>query len=138
MKRRTVLGINGLLLGWFFLDMTGLRVADRLIVSSAYRDDGIFFIVFLLVIALFVFREGLGRYVLSVWLFLWFSTQFASHWVFTLFGPAEQKNAYFSGTMKLIKSSDVYIPDLYHIVLHILIMASFVFVVCYRPSRASD
>jgi hypothetical protein len=133
LKKRTVLVVNGGLLFWFFLDMTGLRIADRLIVSSAYKEDGVFFILYVMVFGLFLFRETIGRYVLLGWLFMWFATQFASHWAFTIFGPAEEKMAYFSDTMKLFFSNDVYIPDLYHVVLHFLIVLTFVTLMLYKP-----
>lgn len=133
MNKRTVLLINGVLLLWFFLDMTGLRIGEGLLVSRAFREDGVFFVIYVLLLVLFFFKDKTGRYILSAWLFLWFSTQFASHWYFTLFGPSDDKMSYFSDTVKLIPSSEIYIPDLYHSVLHLLIVVAFVAVMRYQP-----
>jgi len=58
------------------------------------------------------------------WLFMWLLTQFFSHWYYTIFGPSEGKINYFADTIKLIPSSNTYIPDLYHIILHVLILVS--------------
>jgi len=132
MKKRTVIFINGVLLFWFFLDMIGLRIGDRLIVSRAFREDGVFFIIYLVLFVLFVYRERSGRFMLSAWLFLWFASQFFSHWYVTIFGPADEKIGYFSDTVKIISSSEIYIPDLYHSVLHLLIVAAFITVVAYQ------
>ena len=51
------------------------------------------------------------------------------HWYYTLFGASEQKlkgyNECFQGTLRLIPKSDKrLIPDFYHIVLHLLILAN--------------
>ncbi|MGM0435757.1 MAG: hypothetical protein ACQEQA_01760 [Bacillota bacterium] len=126
MNKRTVLLINAALLTWFFLDMTGLRIGDRLIVSRAYKEDGVFFIIYVLLVCLFVFKDRIGSLILTVWLFLWFSTQFASHWYVTVFGPSEDKIDYFSDTVKIIHSNELYIPDLYHVVLHLMIAWAFI------------
>lgn len=51
------------------------------------------------------------------------------HWYYTIFGASEQKlkgyNECFQGTLRLIPKSDKrLIPDFYHIVLHLLILAN--------------
>lgn len=79
-----------------------------------------FFSLFLL----FIFYEKVGKYLLMGWLFMWLLTQFFSHWYYTIFGPSEGKINYFADTIKLIPSSNTYIPDLYHIILHVLILVS--------------
>lgn len=122
MKRNVVIAVNLVLLVWFFLDMTGLDVGGRLLVSRAYREDGVFFLIYLVLFSLFLFKGRMGGYLLLGWLTMWFLTQFTSHWVYTIFGPSEDKMAYFSETIKFIPSTDIYIPDLYHIVLHVLIL----------------
>lgn len=124
MKRNVVIAVNLVLLVWFFLDMTGLDVGGRLLVSRAYREDGVFFLIYLVLFGLFLFKGRMGGYLLLGWLTMWFLTQFASHWVYTIFGPSAEKMAYFSETIKLIPSTDIYIPDLYHIVLHVLILVA--------------
>ncbi len=126
LMRKKVLIANIALLLWFALDMTGFSLKEKVLVTQGYQDDGVFFVVFLLSIILFYSYEKLGKYILNIWLFMWFFIQFYFHWVFTIFGPWEGKRNYFSNTIKLIASDEVYIPDLYHIILHILILASLI------------
>lgn len=114
--------LNSVLLVWFFLDMIGVSFGEKLLVTGSYQEDGIYFIIFALAFLSFLLKDTIGKYVLFIWLCLWFVTQFYSHWYFTLFGPWEGKRKYFADTVKLFPSADIYIPDLYHIVLHILIL----------------
>ena len=37
------------LLIWFFLDMTGLYFGDKCLVTTSYKDDGLFFLIYLLI-----------------------------------------------------------------------------------------
>ncbi|MCR1899259.1 hypothetical protein NSA47_09700 [Irregularibacter muris] len=122
---------NLCLLVWFFLDMIGVSIDNGILVTRSYREDGVFFLIFLFLFIGFIFKERLGKYLLSGWLFLWFFTQFLSHWYFTIFGPAQGKMNYFADTIKLIPSSTIYIPDFYHIVLHILILISLINMILY-------
>lgn len=62
-----------------FLDMVGLSINGSILVTRSYKDDGIFFLIFLVVFTLFVFKEKVGKYFLLVWLFMWFLTQFLFH-----------------------------------------------------------
>lgn len=113
------------LLFWFFLDMTGLTLDGNILVNSAYKEDGIFFIIYLILLSFYLLKTKIGYILLNVWLFLWLTTQFISHWYYTIIGSTE-KISYFSDTIKLINSTEIYIPDLYHIILHILILISLV------------
>lgn len=132
-KRATI--TNLVLFVWFFLDMTGLFIGSRLLVSQAYREDGIYFLIFTAcLIAFWLWKRG-GAYVLSAWLALWFLAQVSSHWVPAIFGPWEQKIQYFEGTIKLFASDTVYIPDLYHIILHLLILLALIFTLLCFPRR---
>lgn len=124
MKKISIIS-NVILLIWFFLDMTGFSFANLILVSQSWKDDGIFFAIYAGAFIWFLVKEKSGKFVLLSWLFLWFSTQFYSHWYFTIAGPWEGKMRYFSDTIKLIPSSTVYIPDLYHIVLHVFILLAF-------------
>jgi hypothetical protein len=123
-KKITIIS-NSILLGWFFLDMVGVYFRNNILVTRAYKEDGIYFIIFAFTFLIFLIKDKLGKYMLFLWLFIWFVTQFYSHWYFTLFGPWEGRRRYFADTIKMIPSSNIYIPDLYHIVLHILILISF-------------
>lgn len=127
MNKKKIIAINLVLLLWIFLDMVGLKINGHVLVSQSYQEDGLFFIIFLIIFILYVFYEKIGKYLLTGWLFLWFSTQFYFHWFYTIFGPSEGKINYFADTIKLISSQTIYIPDLYHIILHALILISLIF-----------
>lgn len=115
-----------ILIIWFFLSMTGFTLGNHILVTQAWQDDSIFFIIYILAFLSFVFIKGIGKYILISWMVLWFLTQFYFHWWFTLLGPWEEKLNYFSNTVKLIPSTTVYIPDLYHIILHVLILVTLI------------
>ena len=131
MKKRSVIIVCVILLIWFFLDMTGLYFENEYLVSQSYKDDGIFFIIYFVVFILFVFKEKIGKYLLDAWLFMWFITQFLSHWYFTITGGGLRKLEFFKGSIKIINSSSRYFPDLYHIVLHIFILIALIFLNIY-------
>ena len=64
-------------------------------------------------------------------LLLWIVVQFFCHWYFTIFGASTRKivgyNKCFEGTVRLFPVSETrLVPDLYHIVLHILIIINIV------------
>ncbi len=77
---------------------------------------------------LYLLRPQAGRRVLLAVLLLWLTVQFFCHWYCTLFGASPRRkpagyNQCFAGTLRLIPQSDTrLIPDLYHIVLHALIL----------------
>lgn len=129
--KKLVLIFNCVLLGWFFLDMIGVDFGKSILVTKSYKEDGIFFIIFLIAILWFVKNDKIGKYILSLWLSMWFLAQFFSHWYFTIFGPHAGKIQYFKGTVRLIPSDVIYIPDLYHIVLHLLILVALFFTIRY-------
>ncbi|MDF2845619.1 MAG: putative rane protein [Herbinix sp.] len=132
-KRITVLS-NLVLLAWFFLDMVGLSFGNNILVTRSYKEDGIYFIIFAVAVILFILKEKVGKYILLIWLSLWFTTQFYSHWYITILGPWERLRTYFVNTIKLIPTKNIYIPDLYHIVLHLLILVSFISLIVFLIS----
>ena len=72
-----------------------------------------------------------GRWILFAILVIWLVIQFFCHWYYTIFGASESKlkgyNEYFKDTVRLIPMSEKrLIPDLYHIILHILILLNIV------------
>jgi hypothetical protein len=76
--------------------------------------------------AFYAFRP-VGKWVLLAILTLWFVVQFFCHWYYTIFGASEKKlkgyNDCFRGTARLFPMSETrLVPDLYHIVLHLLIL----------------
>ena len=88
-------------------------------------------VLFTIGIGCFLLWEPMGKWVLLVELALWLVEQFFCHEYFTIFGSSSKKlkgyNACFEGTVKLFPVSETrLIPDLYHIVLHLLILADLV------------
>ena len=88
-------------------------------------------VLFTLGIGSFLLWEPIGKWVLFVELGLWLIEQFFCHEYFTIFGSSSKKlrgyNECFDGTVKLFPVSETrLIPDLYHIVLHLLILADLV------------
>ena len=74
----------------------------------------------------------IGKWVLLGVLILWLIVQFFCHWRYTIFGASEKKlagyNDCFRGTVRLLKASEKrLIPDLYHIILHLLIILNIIF-----------
>lgn len=131
MKKKYCVCVNILLLVWFFLDMVGVYFEGTYLVTRSWKDDGIFMIIFAVTLVLFILKERIGKYILVGWQALWLITQFISHEWYTIVGSGEEKMRYFSGSIKLFYSKSRYIPDLYHIVLHILIAVSLVLTSLY-------
>ncbi|MDF2541577.1 MAG: hypothetical protein K0S47_1295 [Herbinix sp.] len=136
MNKKTCIIINAFLLVWFFLDMTGLRIGRILLVENALKDDGIFFLIYLACFVVYIIKEKFGQFILAIWLSLWFYGQFMSHWYYTIFGVSGDKlsryNNYFLDTYHIIPASDqILVPDLYHILLHIFIVAALVSIIIY-------
>ena len=128
MKKRYCIITQTLLLLWFFLDMTGVYFSNSYLVTRSYKDDGLFFLIYLVAMILFSFKEKIGKWAVWVWTSLWFVIQFLCHEWYTIFskgvmGSLEDKIKYFSGAIKWIEIDGRYIPDVYHTILHILILA---------------
>ena len=128
MKKRYCIITQTLLLLWFFLDMTGVYFSNSYLVTRSYKDDGIFFLIYSAVMILFIFKEKIGKWAVLVWTSLWFVIQFLCHEWYTIFskgvmGSLEDKIKYFSGAVKWLEIDGRYIPDVYHTILHILILA---------------
>ena len=68
-------------------------------------------------------------------LLFWFIVQFFCHWYYTIFGASEKKlkgyNDCFRNTVRIIPASKTrLIPDLYHMILHLLILLNIGLVIC--------
>ena len=68
-----------------------------------------------------------GKWILPAVLILWFIVEFFCHWYYTIFGATERKlkgyNDCFRNTVRLFPMSETrLVPDLYHIVQHVLIL----------------
>ena len=62
MKKRYCIIPQILLLFWFFLNMTGIYFRNTYLVARSYKDDGIFFLIYLVTIILFIFKEKFGKW----------------------------------------------------------------------------
>lgn len=129
--KRKVIVWNVVLLGWFFLDMVGVWWQDYVLVTRSYSTDGVFFVVMFVGFLLFLFWKKYGVIILALLLGMWLMLQAYFHWYFTLFGPSQGKMNYFKDTIKLFSVPNRYIPDLYHIVLHVLIVYTLYHVLTY-------
>lgn len=138
MTKRYVYISYGLLLIWFALDMIGVSFGGKVLVTTSYSEDFIFFAVAIISLILFIFKENIGKWVMLFWLIGWGVTQFIFHELYTIIGGGESKIAYFDGTIKLISSDTRYIPDLYHIILHILIVISLICMIRYIRRNKQD
>ena len=81
-------------------------------------------------IAYYLFQPA-GRWILFAILVIWLVIQFFCHWYYTIFGASESilkgYNECFKDTVRLIPMSEKrLIPDLYHIILHLLILLNIV------------
>lgn len=91
-------------------------------------------VLFSIGIIAYLLWEPIGKWVLLVELALWLIEQFFCHEYYTIFGTSQTKlngyNKCFEGTVKLLPVSETrLIPDLYHIILHLLIAADLLFVI---------
>lgn len=124
------------LLMWFFLDMTGVFLGDKCLVTQSYKEDGLFFLIYFVTVILFIIKVQIGKWFVAVWVFLWLIIQFLSHEWYTIFnsgimGSIEGKIEYFSGTFQWIRIEGKYIPDIYHTILHILILLTLISTMFY-------
>jgi len=131
MKKKYCMVANLLLLAWFFLDMVGIYFENTYLVTRSWKEDGIFMVIFVVALLLFLFKEKIGKYILVGWQSMWLIAQFISHEYYTILGGGEAKMRYFSGSVKLLSSENRYVPDLYHIVLHIFIVIALVSTILY-------
>ena len=125
--KKTCIAFQIILLVWFFLDMIGVYFGDKWLVTQSYKEDGVFFLFYLTAIILFIIKDQIGKWIVAVWTSIWFVIQFLCHEWYTIFnggimGSLEGKIKYFSETVQWIKIEGKYIPDIYHTVLHILIL----------------
>lgn len=130
MKKYCIIS-NIVLLLWYFLAMVGVYFGDKYLVTRSYKDEWIFMVIPLVLFMIFIFKEKIGKYLLASWLGMWFVTQFLSHEWYTIFGNGfmgtlEGKFEYFENAIKFIDSDTIYFPDVYHIILHILIIIAFI------------
>lgn len=114
---------------WFLGCTTTWRFGKVLLVEGMGIKSAEFVMLCLYSIGLITYHafQPAGKWILFVILVLWFVIQFFCHWYYTIFGATEKKltgyNQCFKDTVRLIPKSETrLIPDLYHIILHVLIL----------------
>jgi len=133
--RVAIIAISCLLWLWF-LGCTFTWKFGKVLLVEGMEIKSIEFaalVLFTIGIGGFLLWEPVGKWILLAELTLWFVTQFFSHEYFTIFGASDRKlkgyNECFEGTVKLFPISETrLVPDLYHIVLHLLIATDLVLV----------
>ena len=125
--------IQALLWIWFLGCTTTYRFGKILLVEGEGIKSAEFFALCLYSAGLIAYHAYLpvGRWVLLGVLLLWAAVQFRCHWYYTIFGASERKlqgyNDCFRGKVRIFRESDTrLVPDMYHIVLHLLILANIV------------
>ena len=111
---------------WFLGCTTTYRIGKHLLVEGMGLKSAEF-----AVLCLYTVGLAAGRWILLGILLLWFAVQFMCHWAFTIFGASERKlrgyNDCFRDAVRIFPMSDKrLIPDLYHIVLHLLILVNII------------
>jgi len=114
---------------WFLGCTTTYRIGKHLLVEGMGPKSAEFAVLCLYSLGLVAFHcfQPAGRWILLGILLLWFAVQFMCHWYYTIFGASERKlkgyNDCFRDAVRILPMSDKrLIPDLYHIVLHLLIL----------------
>lgn len=122
------LSFAGLLLLWFTFDITGLKFGNVKIVTSAFADepiDFLFYLIFIASLVCFILKDKIGKYALSAFLLLWGTFQLTVY-----FRSGESIVAYnntFADTHRIIAASnDILIKDTYHIFLDIFILLTLI------------
>ena len=118
---------------WFLGCITTYRISKNLLVEGMGIKSAEFVAICLYSIGLFsyYFLWPIGKWILLGVLVLWLIVQFFCHWYFTIFGASEKKikgyNECFKDTIRIFPMSEQrLVPDLYHIILHILILVNIV------------
>ncbi len=131
LNKKYSLVANAALFIWFFLDMVGIYFGNKYLVTRSWREDGIYLVIFVGALLIYIFKEQLGKYILIVWLSMWLVTQFFSHEWFTIAGNGQKKIEYFNNALKWTECEIRYIPDIYHTILHILILTALITTILY-------
>ena len=92
--------------------------------------------IYLVIVILFIVKVKIGKWFVAVWTSLWFIIQFLCHEWYSVFnsdimGSIDGKIEYFLGTLQWIRIEGKYIPDIYHTILHILILLTLISTIIY-------
>ena len=118
---------------WFLGCTVTYRIGNRLLVEGMGIKSAEFAVLCLYSLGLIAYHclMPAGRWILFGILLLWFAVQFMCHWYFTIFGASESKlkgyNECFRDAIRLFPMSETrLVPDLYHILLHVLILINII------------
>lgn len=118
---------------WFFGCIRTYKIKNRILVDGMGIKSAEFIMLCLFSIGLILnySLHNVGKWILCAVLLFWIVVQFFCHWYYTIFGASERKitgyNKCFQNTIHVIPmSSTRLIPDLYHMVLHTLILINIV------------
>ncbi len=133
-KKRFAIIANIILLVWYLLAMFGVKIGDKYLVEGSFKEEWMFMLIPVITFLLYIFTKNIGKYIHLVWLCMWFITQFLSHEWYTIFGSGfmgtpEGKIQYFQNCIQVVNIQGVYVPDFYHIILHVLILLAFVSII---------
>lgn len=117
--------LNGLLFVWFTISMIGVKFGEKVLVAKSMSDKGIYWIIFVVALVLFIFKEDIGKKILTIWLGVWLIAELGTHELHMIIG-GESQIAEYSDTVKIFSSTTTYIPDTYHIILHILLIGALI------------
>lgn len=124
-----------LLLIWFLGAVTTYKIGRRVLVLGEGIKSAEFFMLVLYSSGILLRQvfPAVGKWYLFGVLMLWLIVGFFCHWYYTIFGASEKKiegyNLCFRDTIRIFPASKKrLIPDLYHIVLHVLIIANIVLI----------
>lgn len=127
------LSFVSLLLLWFTFDITGLKFGNIKIVTSAFIDEPIdfmFYLIFIASIVCFILKDKIGKYMLSVFLLLGGTFQLTVY--FKSSESIAKYNNMFADTHHIIAvSNDILIKDTYHIFLDIFIFIALISVLIF-------
>lgn len=119
---------------WFFGCIVTYRIGKYLLVEGMgiKSAEFIMFCLYSIGLVSYHFFQPAGKWVLLALLVFWFVVQFFCHWYYTIFGASEKKlkgyNNCFRETIRFFPMSDKrLVPDLYHIILHMLILVNIIF-----------
>lgn len=114
---------------WFFGCVVSYKTKKWVLVDGT-GINGIelkWLLIYLICCVSFIFLKSVEKWLLPIFLLIWLSIQFRCHWYYTIFGASEKKlkgyNKCFENTIHIIHISDkCLVPDLYHMVLHLLVL----------------
>ena len=116
---------------WFLGCTVSYRVGKKTLVEGMGVHSAEFAMLCVYTAALVSYYcfQPAGRWILFGVMVLWFAVEFFCHWYYTIFGAGESKlkgyNDCFRNTIRIFPMSDTrLIPDFYHVVQHLLILAN--------------